>query len=342
MQRRFSIVFSRALLVAMRRLRDRRPTTFFRSSELPRLLTLVVMLGVLLLLMDLARDPKTWRWIAPDNEVAKVEPPPGREEPALVDDKSPAAGPADQDPLELEAAREEFEAVSDKTPLATEEMPAYWRLMAWTERQPTGELVKRADKAVTFRDLWQEPQKWRGKLVEIPVHLRRTATVKDVKENPLGLKTVYEVWGWNSDSQPYWYWMVVAELPPGMPQGESIYEEATFVGYFLKLLPYEDRQGKTLATPLLIGRLIWHPAPDNPLARRDEWTWTWYLAAALLVLFVVRWGLAFWGRARRVSAVEPPAPAADDAAVEKWLEAPDAAPIEPRAADPSPFDPDEE
>src|SRR5947199_4340524 len=52
--------------------------------------------------------------------------------------------------------------------------------------------------------------------------------------------------------------------------GQNIYEEATFVGYFLKLLPYEDHQGKTLATPLLIGRLIWHPLAANPLARSDE------------------------------------------------------------------------
>lgn len=324
----------------MRRVRDRRPATFFRGSELPRLVTMIVMLGVLFLLMDLARDPKTWRWIAPDDEVAQIEPPPAKAGRAPVD-ALPAPGPTDQDPTEQEAAREEFEAVADKSPLAKEEMPAYWRLMGWELHQSTAELQQRADKNVTFRELWQQPQKWRGKLVEIRVHLRRTATVKDLAENPLGLKTVYEVWGWNSQSQPYWYWMVVPELPPGMPQGESIYEEATFVGYFFKLLPYEDRQGKTLATPLLIGRLIWHPSPDNALARRNEWTWTWYLAAALLVLFVVRWSLAFLGRSKRTSAAEPGDVSRDDAAVESWLEGEDSSSPEQIIADEVPFDPDE-
>jgi len=49
----------------MRRLRDRPPSTLFRGAELPRLMTLAVMLGVLVLLIDLASEPETWRWLAP-------------------------------------------------------------------------------------------------------------------------------------------------------------------------------------------------------------------------------------------------------------------------------------
>jgi hypothetical protein len=324
----------------MRRVRDRKPATFFRGTELPRLLTLVVMLGVLVLLMDLARDPKTWRWLAPDDQVAQFDPPANRGGQALIDDARPdATGPTDLDASEREAAREEFEAVADKAPLAPEEMPAYWRLMAWTLAQSTPAMRKRADKNVTYQDLWHQSVKWRGRLVEIPVHLQRTITVNDPVQNELGLKTLYESWGWNSNSQPYSYWMVLPELPPGMPHGENVLEEATFVGYFLKLIPYEDREGKTRATPLLIGRLVWHPAPRNPLARRDEWTWTWYLAAALLVLFAARWGLVFLGRAKRGPAVESPDSAGDDAAVEGWLEGKDPARFDPIAADDPPLDP---
>ncbi len=281
----------------MRRLRDHRPSTLFRGSELPRLLTLVIMLGVLVMLIGLARDPNTWRWLAPD---AGGEPAEhlvaGADNAGNVVAPDPAAGgPTDQDPVERDAAREEFQAVTDKTPLAVEEMPAYWRLMAWQQRQTTGSMLKRAQQDVSFRQLWQQPQASRGELVRIPIHLRRTAKIDSLEENALGLATAYEVWGWNTDSQPYWYWLVCPQLPPGMPSGNSIYAEATFVGYFLKLLPYEDHQGQTLATPLLIGRLVWHPTAANPLARRDEWTWPWYLAGVLMVLFVARWGLAMMG-----------------------------------------------
>jgi hypothetical protein len=300
------------------------------------------MLGVLVMLMQWARDPKTWRWIAPDDEVAQAEPeidvPPPIEEKSPIDDVRIAAGPTDLDPAERESAREEFQAVADKAPLAPEEMPAYWRLMAWTLHQSTAEMRKRAEQDVTYQDLWNQPDKWRGKLIELPLHLQRTITVNDPVENELGLKTLYEAWGWNSNSQPYTYWLILPELPPGMPRGENVLEEATFVGYFFKLIPYEDRQGKQRATPLVIGRLVWHPAPDNPLARRDEWTWTWYVAAALLALFALRWGLALWGRIARGPS-DAPAAAGQDAAVESWLAGEDSQQSDQIVPDAGPFDP---
>lgn len=309
----------------MRRLSDRPPTTFFRGTEVPRLLTLVVMLGVLVLLIDLASDPKTWVWLAPD--VGKDEQADQRAAPTplseLGDDVTapePAvAGPSDEDPLEQDAAREEFQALTDKTLLATEEMPAYWRLMGWEEHQTTDALLHRATKEVSFNEFYRQPDRWRGKLVQFPVHLRRTVKATDLAENPLGLKSVYEVWGWNSDSQPYSYWLVVPRLPPGMPSGASIYEEATFVGYFLKLLRYEDHEGRNLATPLLIGRLIWHPTPNSAQARSDEWTWPWYLLGALALIFVVRWTLAIRRGSSGASSLAL-ARSADPQDVEAWLD----------------------
>src|SRR5262245_50699911 len=308
----------------MRRLRDRRPAAFFRGTELARLLTLVVMLGVLLLLIGRARDPNTWRWLAPGGgEAAK---PPG-EAPAGVGAHNAATEESDIDPLERDAAREELEAVSDRTPLTKEEMSAYWRLMAWQQRQSIGQLRARAEKGVSFRELFGRPQKWRGKLLKIPLHLKRAAKVDDVEDNPLGLKAVYEVFGWSDDSQPYWYWIVSSELPPGMPQGESIYEEATLLGYFLKLVSYEDRQGKAALAPLLVGRLVWHPMEDN--ARRDEWTWTWYLGGALAILFLVRWGLVLRGQRRPRRAGTR---VASDEAVAAWLDGTQTAPRDPTDA----------
>jgi hypothetical protein len=313
--------FQTARKPAMRRVRDRRPSTLFRGAELPRLLTLLVMLGVLVLLIGRARDPGTWRWLAPDaggptaNRAGLALP-----EASVVSADPLAQGPTDLDPQEWDAAREEFQAITDKAPLSKEEMPAYWRLMAWQQHQSTRELRSRAKKEVTFKKLWHEPQKWRGKLVEIPVHLRQTAKAEDLAENALGLSTVQEVWGWNSDSQPYWYWLVCPELPPGMPTGTNIFEEATFVGYFLKLLPYEDHQGKTLATPLLIGRLIWHPAADNPLARSDEWTWPWIAAGAIALLAAARWSIHFFTGHRRSRGPLAGSRATDGKSVETWLE----------------------
>jgi hypothetical protein len=298
----------------MRRIRDSRPGTTFRGNELPRLLTLVVMLGVLFLLIDRARDPSTWRWLTRDADRASVDTalPEGARSVAAPD--TPSNGPTDEDPEERDAAREEFEAVTDKGPLAKEEMPAYWRLLEWEQHQSLAQLRRRATREVSFRELWQQPEKWRGRLIEIPVvHLKQTAELDDLAENRLGLKKIYEAWGWNSESQPYCYWLVCPQLPPGMPSGANTYEEATFVGYFLKLLPYEDHEGKTPAVPLLIGRLIWHPSLAS-VPSPGEWDWRWFVAAGLALAFVARWLLA-----GRRSGRAPPAGRSEHD-VNAWLE----------------------
>lgn len=307
----------------MRRFRDRRPSTLFRGNELPRLATLVVMLGILVLMISRARDPGTWRWLAPDSRGESSQAPnvaaPETHSDDVVVAGPAASGPTDSDPQELDAAREEFQAVTDKAPLAKEEMAAYWRLIQWQQHQSLPQLRSRAKKDVTFKQLWQQPEKWRGQLVEIPLHLLRTAKVEDLEDNALGLKTMNEAWGWNSDSQPYSYWIVCPQLPPGMPSGQKILEEATFVGYFLKLLPYEDHQGMSRATPLLIGRLVWHPMADNPLTRSDEWTWPWFVAGGLAVLYVARWG-ARVAVNRAKGRASPSLPArADEESVAAWL-----------------------
>lgn len=304
----------------------------FRGAEFARLLTLVAMLAVMAMLIYRARDPGMWKWIAPGagEEKAEAEP-----DVSLYADTPPAAGPTDLDREELDAAREAFQAITDKSALGKEEMAAYWRLMGWSVHQSIPELRKRAETEVRFRQFFQDTSELRGKLVQIPVHVRRALRVENVAENPLDLKNVYEVFGWTTDSQPYWYWLIVPELPPGMPQGDDLYEEATFVGYFLKLLSYEDRQGKVTAAPLLIGRLVWHPSAENPLARQDEWQWTWYLAGALAVLFALRWGLFAWGR--RPRAAEPIAEPHDEKNVDTWLDNPaPTAPTPPEVPDERP------
>src|SRR4051812_46211437 len=114
----------------MRRSHDPRPVTFFRGGELPRLLMLIMMLAVIGLLISRARDPGAWRWLSEDSRPgtasASIPQPPSQ--PAA---KTTADEPLDQDAEEISAAREEFGAVGDRSPLTKEEMPAYWRLVRW-------------------------------------------------------------------------------------------------------------------------------------------------------------------------------------------------------------------
>ena len=148
-------------------------------------------------------------------------------------------------------------------------------------------------------EIWEQaPDRYRGKLVELRVHLRLAIIIDNVAANDLGVTSLHEVFGWNSGSQQ----LVldgVDELP-SMPGQHT--RGSTFVGYFLKLLPYEDREAHPRAA--VDWPLDRHPAPRRVVVAR-QWTWTWY-GGGLIALFALRWGWCS-GPARPARHSEPSA-----------------------------------
>jgi hypothetical protein len=74
-----------------------------------------------------------------------------------------------------------------------------------------------------------------------------------------------------------------------MPQGAEIHEHVTFVGYFLKVQGYQAAKSrpneKPLSAPLLVGRIIWRPAPVAAAPKSDPW-WMWLGMAGAAISFV--------------------------------------------------------
>lgn len=292
----------------------------FRGAELPRLMTAIVMLGVLAMLIVQTRDPRTWQWLVKDQEGAPEEgvavhgrlPPETRpgDRIAAVRSQASAAprGPTDLEPEERDAANEEFQAITDRTlGLSPEEMPAYWRLLKWVEHQNLDALQRRAKSDLVFNDFIQSPDDYRGELVRLDLNVRRVLGY-DAGENDLGIKRLYEVWGFTTESQAWLYVGVTAHLPPEMPTGADIEERATFYGYFLKLQGYHEAGAKPnappLAAPLLVGRMIWRYAP-SPRAARNETSATWFLlgGAIVAILLAVRLASVFLFSRRRRPAI---------------------------------------
>lgn len=318
----------------------------FRGGELPRLLTMVVMLGVVALLMAKAKEARTWRWLTGESEhavaVARQAKPSAAPVPGGESSKSTAQQSFEPDREELEALQEELEAVDDKTILNPEEMPAYWRLVRWQQQQSLAGLKSRARDDVSFRELLTRPEKYRGQLIAVQVHVRETAAHEDVDKKlaPPNVKRLYELWGWNSRSQPYFYLLVTPEVPAGMPLGHEIGENATFVGYFLKLMAYQDHTGQRSAAPLLIGKVEWFPTPNQEgRPSESEWIWPWVVGIVLMLLFALRWGTRWLTSVGRRPQL-PLGKAVDEETVpvELWLEKAEdgAAPAAPEQ------DPDEE
>jgi hypothetical protein len=208
-------------------------------------------LAILGMIYNTVREPARWRWLtgdgAPRAGAAGAELP---EVAAMAETLVP--GPNDLDPMAVEELQAELKSVLDRRPLQPHEMPAYWRLMAWSRTQPLQELSARAARDVAITRLWEQPENYRGKLIELRLHVRRVLQYA-ATENAFGITTVCEAWGWTDESRSAPYVVVMPEVPPGLPVGTDVRAELLFVGYFFKTMAYQAVESARSA-PLLIGR----------------------------------------------------------------------------------------
>jgi hypothetical protein len=240
-----------------------KPDSFFRGSELPRLLVLlVILIGGMVLLWNYLYSQ---RMAGEPERVARVPIAP------IVPDRSP-----------------EFETVQDKTEIRLRDMAAYRKLLEQADRSTPAELDARSRRDVLSIQIWERPDHYRG----VPIHLLGTVLRVMTYESKLGRSgRLYEAWMVTSDSQRNPYVCVFEDAPLGFPIGDNLSERVVFNGYFLKLMKYQS--GKDLGfyvSPVLIGRIGWSSAAP---ARREVLPGPYgWLAGALGLMFVVsliRW-----------------------------------------------------
>ena len=273
-----------------------------------------------------ARNASLWRWAA---TVADDEPAAPTESAAAGDEKvqfveTLVTGPNDQQPFEQSQAEYQFQAITDKAPMAAEEMPSYWRLARWSMTESFDDLWERAHKDRYFTHLGQTPEKHRGELIAMNISLRRVVRhPAETKQNAAGITQLYEATGVTDESRTGLYSILFYDLPLQLPVRPRIHEQVQFVGYFLKLFSYEDALGKTRWSPLLIGRLRLRENSANLALRRhasETRALPWLIGGAVLAFL----GIVVWTRhylAAGVVAVSGFEPAsADHQAIENWLE----------------------
>jgi hypothetical protein len=274
-----------------------------------RILSMLLLLAVLYMLIVRARDPDTWRWFAAETGPAAVAdaPPNAKAKPQLEAKSQPEAnpqpeaaakpaeppgpepvakGPTDEDPDELAAIHEEFQAITDKTlQIQEEEMFAYRRVVQWVVNQPISLLRRRARKDLTFNDFMLSPDKHRGALVELVLDAKM---VRATDYRATDGSDLYEIWGVTTDSGAWLYAAIVVGLPEGMPVATRINERVRFVGYFFKLQGYHEANAKPhappLAAPMLIGRVVWIQPPAAP---RQPWDASWTILVAAGFVLVI-------------------------------------------------------
>lgn len=223
-----------------------------------------------------------------------AEPPVIAHDPEIV-----IAGPNDLDDEEAARSAELLGLVTDGTPLKPREMPAYWQLMQWTQTASSAELEPRALTDVPFTQLCEQPDKYRGKLISMRLHVRRVLKY-DAPVNPLELQDVYEAWGWTDESRSFPYVVVFSQCPEGLPIGTEVQAEANFVGYFLKVMKVDGAKNNARGAPLLIGRMQLASPPITPKQASLDPSMFWCILGGTAAVA----GLGVWRAVRSKSAAK--------------------------------------
>jgi hypothetical protein len=111
---------------------------------------------------------------------------------------------------------------------------------------------------VTFGHLWNDPGKYRGKVIPIKGRLKRLRKYEATREaQKEGVKFVYEGWVFGPTRGSHPYCIVFPVLPDGLQEAEEMNRAVSFNGYFIKKLKYPAAdKSMYLETPLLIGPTV--------------------------------------------------------------------------------------
>jgi hypothetical protein len=229
-------------------------------------------------------------------------------------------GPADESPLEQEEIKRFFEVVTDKQAIGDTDMPAFWRLLKWSRSRSFAELEQRAQRDLPFAKYWQEPEKHRGELIRLPLHVRQIVKWDDISENPAGVTTTYDLSGGNQESRGYPYVVVCSELPPEIKVATRTDVDVVFVGYFLKIIKYDAFGGKGGA-PVLIGRVRTVPNGAHVASARSAGLNALLVIGGAVIVAVIIL-VAVYRVTRQSPRIpwKPGPPALSNDNIESWLE----------------------
>ena len=253
----------------------------FKTYELVRLVSAVFLLGIVGMLYFHMRQASSWAWLIKDKDTeAAVQ---GTEKPW---EETIVPHDGSEDPEQKQEAAYEAQALSDNQDVLSEEMPLYWRMLRWSLSEKFADLKARSTKKVAFTHLFKNPEKHRGELISLRMHVNMVRLHKP-ERNAIDLQEVYEAWGGTDGSGTNPYVVIFADKPPQLPVGDTLQEEIRFVGYFFKNFGYETKVEKHWKAPMLIGRVEYIPDITKVVARDEKVAKKWIFLGMALVIAMV-------------------------------------------------------
>jgi hypothetical protein len=246
---------------------------YLGRREQRRLLTIVILLGLVFFLMQQARKPANWHWfVALNNPGAGGQAEPGQ----AIDTRLQPLAEAPQEPgtIQLPAQKparpaaeyfagvkpELLEAVRDDTVFRGAEHEAFFHLLETLHRTDQRTLDAASRGPTAFVQLYQQPDEYRGKLVTIRGAARGVFQYAAAR-NDYGIEKYYQVWIQPNDNPSLPLVIYVLDLPAGFPIADHMHEEVELTGFFFKRWAYRA-QDAIRSAPLLLAKTVnWKPPP---------------------------------------------------------------------------------
>jgi hypothetical protein len=193
--------------------------------------------------------------------------------------------------------------VRDKTPIVSrreneEEFKAYCLAIVFAHTTPADAFRRGASLDVTYAHLFEEPDKYRGKVVHVTGRLKRVRRLDADPEIRETYEIPYVYEGWIFDPAIYGanpMCLLFTDLPPGIEVAETMDRRITFDGYFFKKYRYKGGDGWH-DCPLLIGH---SPTALSESAANVDILPRWILttfAGVVIGTAALALGLALWYR----------------------------------------------
>lgn len=120
-----------------------------------------------------------------------------------------------------------------------------------------------------FVDVFQNPDRWKGRLVTLHGHVRRVSTYPGDSTLFDG-QPLHELWLFTEDSQHNPAVIITPTLPRGFPASADVIDSISVTGCFFKMYVYRAQTENRLAPLLLAGSIHWSPTEDQIISLANQ------------------------------------------------------------------------
>ncbi len=208
---------------------------------------------------------------------------------------------ADPAPIPSAERNGNLAGVRDNTYFRPEEREAWFKLFARLQAMDASQLAEAPLGEVTYAQLLQQPDVYRGQLVT----LRGTVLREEVQQpakNTLGIARYHRLWLRPQGGGQWPFVVYCLELPADFLRGDSLRADVKLTGFFFKNWSYSYDEGLGLAPVVLARSVDWQPpvapAPRQTITPRN---FLWAATGAALFALAAVW----WAVRRTVSRPRP-------------------------------------